>query len=276
LWALIVAGALVPETPVCVATIAWASVGIVASSLAAMHINVFTDAELDRAQKPELWAELAARQRLSVAILVIELLVAVACTFALLWRGDGVVAGLVALYTAMGTLYSFNFLLPHRSRQTRLKVYWWGHFATMFTVYMCLWSIGFLCCDGDPRELVPWVLRFALLSLCDYALFVGESAFDAEEERSAGLRTLAARLGRAGSTRCALIVAAMAAMALGVLALGCPVVRAAFLPPALASTTTLAVLAHGRRGLSPRTGRRLIDAVFVGNRIYILVALLAL
>lgn len=275
LWMLVAAGALIAPSPVRGATLAIAVIGIVGASLAAMHVNVVTDAELDASSKPELWDWMASHPRTAKLAVAGEFSCAVASVLWLLLRSEFAVAGFVALYAIMGCLYSYNFLCPMRPVQTRLKVSWWGHMLAMGSVYVSSWMAGIFSCEAfDWQVLTAWGVPFLLATAGDYALFVAESAGDAGDERAAGLRTLAAIMGRRGSQWVAVALASVACVGL-VLVPDSTVVTVALLPGALLSLALNVILLRYDSRLHERGREFLLESVFVGNRVYLIVVLLA-
>ncbi len=276
LWMLVGAGALIAPSPVHGATLAIALAGIVGASLAAMHINVVTDAELDAGTKPQLWAWMAANEPAAKRVVCGEFVVAGLSVLWLATKCDFAVAGFVALYTAMGCLYSFNFLCPARPVQTRLKVSWWGHMVSMTAIYVSSWMAGLFSCEAFGwRVLARWGGPFLLATAADYALFVAESAVDAPEERAARLNTLAAKLGRRGSQCVAVVLAAVACAGLVFLSES-TTVRVALIPGALLSLAVNTALLRYDARLPARLRQLLLESTFIGSRIYLIGALLAL
>ena len=274
LWALLVAGALVSSAPLRVPTFAFAAIGIIAASFAAMHINIFTDVELDRTQKPELWRAIAPRRRMTLVVVAAELLLTFGCCVALAlganlplpdWSGC----------TARWLFCTPSTSCPNLRREARLKIHWGGHFVAMFTVYLCLWSAGFLACDTGWEDLGPWLCSFALL------------AWPTTPCSSPRVRSM--RPKNAGRS-CTPLRRYSDVWGARVSPWGLPgllhgarvagpvrgTVMSVFLPPAVLCTFTLIWLGYGRQGSVLRFGRLVIDGVFVFNRIYILVALVGM
>lgn len=275
LWAIVVAGRLIAPGATHWGVLGIALLGIVASSLFAMHVNVVTDIDLDRASKPKLWEWLSRDLGLARRIAMVELLTTVASIVVLMGLGARTVAALLTIYAVMGTLYSYNFVCWSRPRATRLKVYWWGHFGTMATIYMCLWLVGFSSGAAAGSTALWWGV-FALVTLGDYALFVAESAGDSEEERAARLSTLGAYFGRPGSQAIAAGLAALATAGLIVVPLHSGPAQVVLLPGAVVSTLVNAALLVFDSAVS-RTGRQhVIETAFIGTRVYVICALLLL
>jgi 4-hydroxybenzoate polyprenyltransferase len=248
------------------------------------HINILTDAELDRDKKPHLLLWLTADVALMKAVLGLELVLVVAGLGVLAWLGAPQVCLGLAVFTAITTLYSYNFLAPSRPVEARLKARWWGHFAVCQGAYMCLWYAGHFCAHGSSwATFREWLPIFCLVSLSEYSLFLSESAIDASEERKAGLRTFATLLGRQWSSVLALGVWCLSAIGLGTCLLLMP-------PGFMQGVVAMAILpAIAMRGIVevmlvlPRAAWRddalrstLPDAVFFGSRIFTAAALLAM
>jgi 4-hydroxybenzoate polyprenyltransferase len=165
-------------------------------SMLGMQLNVLTDRELDRAQKPELAEQLTQSPDLLRKIIVIEALASAALLGAIAQR-SALAGASLAFYGLAFTCYSYNLFVPSRAGQTRLKAFWWGNALCAAGGYCCLWLAGFGCTDVS---LAPRLLLLAgAAALLDYGLFLIEAAEDATEERRHQLQTLPALIGRQGT-----------------------------------------------------------------------------
>ncbi|HEU4538956.1 MAG TPA: UbiA family prenyltransferase [Polyangiaceae bacterium] len=271
---LLAAGALTaPAGPRLDLLAAAAGLALVASAFMT-HVNNLTDAELDRADKPYLYAWMSSDPGLTRAVLFGELFVVVAGLTGFALFRPPLFVGLAA-FTALTTLYSYNFLVPARAVPWRLKAFWWGHFVVCLGAYLALWLAGHFCGDRSSwASFSGWLAVFGFVSLSEYSLFLSESAADAAQERRLGLRTFAALLGRHRSS--ALAVGVWLASAAGLVAAAVlapsPAVRrlvlVAFVPALLLRGAANVVLAveHGHeRDAALRS--RLPDLVFWGGRL---------
>jgi 4-hydroxybenzoate polyprenyltransferase len=200
---------------VCAATIrrgsthwGWLALGaafVLVVSIAGMKLNVLTDESLDRKRKPQLHRWLTARPGLLRTTLCAETLVAAILLGAAVVLCDlRFVLGLV-VYAVAFTLYSYNFLSRTDPVRRRLKIVWWGNFCACCAGYFALWTIGLnTSTAGAPTP--AWLCVAAGASLIDYGVFLNECATDAEEERSAGLRTMPALLGERRTADVALAI----------------------------------------------------------------------
>jgi 4-hydroxybenzoate polyprenyltransferase len=271
---LLAAGALTaPAGPRLDLLAAAAALALVASAFMT-HVNNLTDAELDRADKPYLFAWMSANPALTRAVLFGELFVVVAGLTAFALFRPPLFAGL-AVFSALTTLYSYNFLTPSQAIPWRLKAFWWGHFVVCLGAYLALWLAGHFCGDHSSwASFSGWLALFFFVSLSEYSLFLSESAADAAQERRHGLKTFAALLGRHRSSAlavCVWLVSAAGLVAAAVLA-PTPAVRrlvlVAFAPALLLRGAANFVLAleHGNeRDAALRS--RLPDLVFWGGRL---------
>jgi 4-hydroxybenzoate polyprenyltransferase len=172
-----------------------ACIFIIASCSFGMRINVWTDQELDRSRKPELYRSLVRSFAFQRLAMVVEVMISLVC-LALLVRGRASSgATWLLLFSVLFSLYSFNFFIPGRGKACRFKVYWWGNLLSAGGGYFALWMAGLS--SGPGRwNLEPRLLFAFFCASLEYALFLCECATDAEEERASALQTLPAKLGR--------------------------------------------------------------------------------
>ncbi len=273
-------GMLASPGPVDVAAAAVALFTLLVSSAFMTHVNILTDAELDASAKPELFRWLSVDRSFTRRALAAELLASVAGVGWLLARGHALAGLGLGAFLALTVLYSYNYASPGAPAARRLKAYWWGHFLTCLGAYFALWSAGLgLLASGGAPALAAWAPAFLFVSLSDYAVFLSESAVDAAEERKAGLETLAALLGRRGSSAAAVLLWAFAAAGL-VLAFaraGVEQRRAllvCFAPAVFWRGVVVALLAAPLDGRRDRLWRLAIpDVTFLGSRLLIVVSL---
>jgi 4-hydroxybenzoate polyprenyltransferase len=238
------------------------------------HVNNLTDAELDRAKKPLLYAWMSADPTITRAVVGGELAVVVIGLAAFALYRLPLFAG-IASFSALTTLYSYNFLVPSRAVPWRLKAFWWGHFVVCLGAYLSLWLAGHFCGGHSTwASLSGWLSLFFFVSLSEYSLFLSESAVDAVEERRLGLKTFAALLGRHRSSGLAVGVWILSAVGLAASAALAPspavrrLVLVAFAPALLLRGATNFVLAlehDNERDAALRS--RLPDLVFWGGRL---------
>lgn len=204
---LLLGGALVSGLRISSLFLCLSSLLLLVISIFIMHINVLTDADLDRDKKPDLIQMLAENLELTIIFLWIEvLLIAIGLVSLVILHQYQLCLSLLT-FTLLTTLYSYNFLFPSKSIEDRLKVYWWGHFLTMIGAYLCLWCAGYFCTSGNSLLAFRiWIPVFCFISLSDYSMLLNESAIDAEEEKQADLKTFAALLGTFGSSVLALFL----------------------------------------------------------------------
>lgn len=181
-------------------------------SMLGMQLNVLTDAALDRSTKPQLLASMNDDPRVLRGIMWAEglfcgLLLALAAE-------QDIRLGLALTYYAICfTLYSYNFLVPGRETQARLKVFWWGNVATVFGGYFALWMTG-LALGGVPTsEWIAWATLAAAVCAVDYGVFLNECAGDAAAERAHGLKTFPALLGERRTSALAISLLVLGASA---------------------------------------------------------------
>lgn len=171
------------------------------------HVNILTDAELDRRDKPHLIAWLVRDPAATRRIMAGELLATGLGIATLLAFGAWTAALGVLGFTAASVLYSYNFLARDPVGR-RWKVSASGHAASVTLGYTSLWIAGYGCAGaGGLTGLLALAPHFIAASLSEYALFLAESAIDGRAERERGLPTLAARLGRIWSARVGLLAA---------------------------------------------------------------------
>ncbi len=249
---------------------------LVAASLTT-QVNTLTDVEIDRARKPELIAALTRHRAATRGLMLFEALLLAGCVAALLRAGAAWSGASLGLATAVGLLYSYNFFAPSDPVRWRWKAHWVGHAASFLLGYQLLWLVGYGCARAAARWPSPDVLLImAGASASDYALYLAESAGDASEERSGGLRTLPATLGPRATT--ALAAAAGVATTLWLAAV-CASSRRwwAFVPSAslrAALVVTLASPWMARRPLLESAFRGVgCDALFHATRLATLVTL---
>jgi hypothetical protein len=200
-----------------------------------MRINVWTDRDLDLARKPELYEHLARSLRFHLVLTGAELVVSAACFVYLALRQDVARALWLFAFVALFNLYSFNFIVPHRGKECRLKIYDWGNLVTAGGGYFSLWMAG-LSCAGTGLGLQTRVLLASFFALLEYAVFLSECATDAEEEKASGLQTLPAKLGRFGTVLTAWL--ACGALTAAWLGFGQHLLKMAPAPVNLAPVTT--------------------------------------
>ncbi|HEU4404394.1 MAG TPA: UbiA family prenyltransferase [Polyangiaceae bacterium] len=238
------------------------------------HVNNLTDAELDRERKPHLFAWMSADPPLTRAVVAAEF-AAVAAGLAAFALARPLLAAGLAAFTALTTLYSYNFLAPARAVAWRLKAFWWGHFAVCLGAYLALWLAGHFCGAGSTwGAFAGWLPLFFFVSLSEYSLFLTESAADAAQERRLGLKTFAALLGRRRSSVLAVGVWLAAAAGAAAYAAFAPSPAArrlalvAFAPALLLRGAANAVLALGHDdGRDEALRSQLPDLVFWGGRL---------
>ena len=264
---LLLGGALTAPAQVHLPLLACAGALTLVASAFMTHINILTDARLDREKKPQLLRWLASDPLVMRAALVTEGAVTVLGLIALACFAPFVALG-VFVFTLLTILYSYNFLAPSKAVQWRFKAHWWGHLLVCVGAYLALWLAGHFCSGGStPASALLWLPMFFFVSLSEYSLFLSESAVDATEERRAGLNTFATLLGRHGSSVLALgvwLISAAGALAsvkwLGLSAL------IAFGPGVGARGLTELLLALKLKG-DERVRFRLPDLVFWGGRL---------
>jgi 4-hydroxybenzoate polyprenyltransferase len=272
---LVVGGAHTIRASVSLPWLAFTLVIVLLASAFMTHVNVITDAELDRKKKPQLMMWLNRNPRLSKVVIAAELLLVI-LGIAVLWlatKHQQIALG-VGLFTAISTLYSFNFITPAKGRKHRLKANWWGHFIVLIIGYMSLWYAGYYCTTGDPSQPIDAFLPlFFCVSLSEYSLFLSESSFDAEEERESRLSTLAAVLGERGCKVVALLLWTVSCAGLVWELLKCPqqsmLILAAFVPAVLLRGVMNLLLLVRRWDAIP-------DLTFLGSRILTVTVLLTL
>jgi hypothetical protein len=245
------------------------------------HLNIITDVELDRDEKPHLWRWMSGDPGLMMAVLGLELGVVLG-GMAILALVAPIVAAALAVFTLLTVLYSYNFLSPSNGVAWRLKAHWLGHFGVCVGGYLSLWIVGHASsASASLASLSRWLPVFFLVSLSEYALFLAESAIDAGAERRCGLETAACLLGRRGSSLVALGVWLSAAI--GVSAYAAfrlepglrNLVVLAFGPALLARGLVVVLLALGlERDQVLRS--KLPDAAFWGGRLLTVVTLAVL
>lgn len=278
---LLVGGAFTAEHPLRPWLLAFSLLTLAVSSAFMTHVNIITDAELDREKKPYLLRWLTANPRLMTAALIVEPLSVAAGLFALAWNGSVHVFLGLSIFTALTTLYSFNFFVPWKGAACRLKVYWWGHFLVCQGAYMSLWYAGHFCAEGSTwATFVPWLPIFVFVSLSEYALFLSESAFDAKQEKKFGLRTFATLLGTGKSSVLAIFVwlISFAGIATYGLTSGSDELRhlilTAFFPPMLLRGFAAIFLAAPRDQAQDDAVRsKLPDLIFFWSRVLTVLAL---
>ncbi len=274
---LVLNAALFSGRPVDLALLVLSVAFVFMASIFGMQLNVLTDRELDRATKPELAQQLNGNPSLLRWVLWSEGVTGAALLAAAAPRAP-MVGGALAAYAALFNGYSFNFLLPGRGAELRLKAFWWGNALAVLGGYFALWLVGLGCGHLEPARGPHWFVVALAVSALDYGMFLVECAEDAPEERAHGLKTLPALLGRQGTIAIAALLAAAGVS--GVL-VGARAVHGATLL-ALVSATAAQAAAIGvavlRRGgaLPTRLGERLADAAFwvarVGTCVILLVA----
>lgn len=174
-----------------------ASIFILASCSFGMRLNAWTDRELDQSTKPELYRNLAQSFRLHVFGMVLESAISFAF-LVFLMRGQGSSGAIwLLLFGSLFSLYSFNYFVPRRGKEYRLKIYWWGNLLSAGGGYFALWMAGLSAGPGSLNFKACLFLAFICASF-EYVVFLGECAADAEQEKMANLQTLPAILGRLG------------------------------------------------------------------------------
>lgn len=278
---LVVAGALTVPAQLNVGLLC-ASLGLALVSAAFMtHLNIITDVELDREEKPHLWRWLSSDPGVMMGVLGLELGVVLGGMVILALLAPLVAAGL-AVFTVLTVLYSYNFLVPSNGVAWRFKAHWLGHFMVCVGGYLSLWVVGYSSSSGASRgSLSGWLPVFFFVSVSEYSLFLAESAIDAGAERRSGLETAACLLGRRGSSLVALgvwflAVAGVAAYAVFGLEPGLrPRVLVAFGPALLARGLVVVLLALGlERDQALRS--KLPDVAFWGSRLLTALTLLVM
>ncbi|WP_437339448.1 UbiA family prenyltransferase [Sorangium sp. So ce394] len=280
---LLFGGMLVSPAPVDAGAAAVALLTLLASSAFMTHVNVLTDAELDASAKPELYRWLSVSRTFTARAMAAELLASAAGIGWLLARGRALAGLGLGAFLALTVLYSYNYLSPGAAAARRLKAYWWGHLLTCLVSYFALWGAGLgLHTSGDARALAAWGPAFLFVSLSEYAVFLSESAVDAAEERRAGLKTLAALLGRRGSSLAAALLWLAAAAGLSLAgALASPEQRrlllVCFAPAVLWRGSVVALLAAPLDQHRDRVLRLAVpDVTFFGSRLLTVVSLVVL
>jgi 4-hydroxybenzoate polyprenyltransferase len=254
---------------------------LMVSSSFITHLNILTDAELDKDKKPHLYRWMTADRRLMKGVLVGEAVFVLACLLVLsIWRFE-VFLGLAG-FTVLTTLYSYNFLVPPElAVKWRLKAHWWGHFVVCLGAYLSLWLAGHFCSLGStPATFSRWFPIFFFVSLSEYSLFLSESAIDADEERAHGVNTFAGVLGRNKSSILAVVVWCLSALGL-VMQAALPsspemslMVLVAFVPALVLRGGANLVLALPRGQVRDEALRlKLPDLVFWGSRLATVVTL---
>lgn len=251
-------------------------------SILGMQLNVLTDEELDRATKPELARQLKVQPSLLRWVIGAEL----AASLLLLALVHGLAHNRMELllpllvYGVLFVSYSFNFFVPGRAAELRLKAFWWGNALAAPGCYAALWIAGISAAgvrlSAEPR----WLAVVVALTLLDYGVFLIECAEDATEERAHALLTLPALLGRGATT-----VIALALVAAGVAGISWFLFRSsgatahALLLAALTQSATMLV-ALRLHWASPsnggkRSAERLVDVASWLTRLGMLAVLLA-
>ena len=262
--------------------LALAGVYVLVVSLLGMQLNVITDEELDRTTKPELAQQLSARPLLLRWVMAAEIALSIVLLALLhsLGQGRNELLLPLLLYGVLFTCYSFNFFVPGRAAELRLKAFWWGNALAAPGCYAALWLAGLSTAgvhwSAEPR----WLALAVALSLLDYGVFLVECAEDAVEERAHSLATLPALLGRAGTTRVAvsLVAAGVAGIAWFLSGSSGATAHALLLVALLQSLTALAALRLNRapRALDgKRPGEQLVDFASWFTRLGMLGLLLA-
>ncbi len=174
------------------------------SSAFMTHLNIITDKELDAAKKPDLYKLLSQDKKITKTVLIVELLVVALGLLLLLLTGAYLPALFIFIFTAVAILYSYNFFIPGKEAENRLKIFWWGHFGVLMIGYFSLWLAGYYC--GEPATSAYnhklLFIVFFLVSLSEYSLFLVESSADSVEEKKLQLKTMVAILG---NTRASLL-----------------------------------------------------------------------
>lgn len=176
----------------------YAGLFIATSCSFGMRLNAWTDRELDQSTKPELFGHLAQSFKFHFFVMVVEAAISLVSLVFLMCRQKSSDAVWLSVFGALFSLYSFNFFIPRRGKEYRLKIYWWGNLVAAGGGYFALWMAGLSSGPGNTNFETRLFLALFCASL-EYAVFLGECATDAEEERMAGLRTAPAKLGRLGT-----------------------------------------------------------------------------
>lgn len=259
-----------------------ATVLLLVSSAFMTHINILTDAELDRAKKPHLYRWMSTNPVVTMWVLIAEALTLVIGLFVLAFWNINVALGLLA-FSLVTILYSYN-LFSSNPVRWRLKAHWWGHFIACMGAYTSLWYAGHFCTeDGTLGSLVQWLPIITFISLSEYSLFLSESAVDDEEERKLKLNTFARLLGRHRSSILAVavwLVSIVGCAAFAFVGATDFIERSfliAFLPALLLRGGALVVLALRLDvGIDNLLRQRLPDVVFWASRIVTVGALVLL
>lgn len=269
---LVIGGAYTTRAQVSFGWLLYTLVVLMISSAYMTHLNVVTDDELDRRRKPQLMQWLREDPALSRAVMWLELvLTCVGIGVAWLLGHPRVALGLL-VFTIVTILYSYNFLVPGKGREYRLKALWWGHISVLLVGYMALWYTGFYCTSVETDAPIgPYLSLFFFVSLSEYSLFLCESAFDAREEEESRLRTLAAIMGERPSKVVAFVLWVISLVGLIFTARATPqsvtLIMAAFLPAVCLRGIAQAFLLAKRWTSLP-------DVVFLTSRIITVVVLL--
>jgi hypothetical protein len=179
-----------------------------------MTVNALSDRALDLHSKPHLYEQVAGDLKLTRRILYAEAFGCLLLLVVMALSTHPAVAALSSVVGALFVLYSYNFIVPRRAIEWRLKVFWWGNLATVLGGYLGLWLIGFALAGvrlGRP-ETLPWLGAAATFACLDYAVFLNECGLDSADEHRDLHRTLPALLGQRG-----VAVAALAVWTLGLL-----------------------------------------------------------
>jgi 4-hydroxybenzoate polyprenyltransferase len=174
------------------------SLFVLASCSFGMRINAWTDRELDQSTKPELYYNLSQSFKIHFFAVALESTISFACLVFLIRGEESAGAIWLALFGLLFSLYSFNYLVPRRGKKCRLKIYWWGNLLSAGGGYFALWMAGLSSKPGNLDFRACLFLAFFCASF-EYAVFLGECATDAEQEKIAALQTLPAVLGRSGA-----------------------------------------------------------------------------
>ena len=126
-----------------------ASLFILASCSFGMQLNAWTDRELDQSTKPELYRNLAQRFKFYFFGMVLESAISLACLTFLMREQESSGAIWLLFFGLLFSLYSFNFLVPHRGKEYRLKIYWWGNLLSAGGGYFALWMAGLSSRQGN-------------------------------------------------------------------------------------------------------------------------------
>lgn len=179
---------------------------ILTSCSIGMKVNIWTDQELDQIDKPHLYALLSQSRDQVLFVVFLESLIFIFAMIQLFRLGYVASAVWIFCFASLFNLYSFNFFLPRRGRESRFKLHWWGNFITAGGGYFALWMSGFSSqTDSFQLSIQSPILFLALfLALSEYAIFLCECATDALAERRYGFKTLPALMGRFGTVGIAL------------------------------------------------------------------------